>query len=338
MKRALLRSGNINLRGTLRLQKANMANSVVKDSQGLSNGSNVLPLFDIGCNLLDPMYRGEYRGKKRHESDLDLVIQRGWDTGVAGVMITAGTSSEATAALELSHSDPRLYCTVGVHPTRCDEFEACEGGGEAYMAKLLATAQEGAAAGKVVAVGELGLDYDRLQFCKKETQLKWFEAQLLELVPVLKTPLFLHSRAADEDMLRLLRKHSVVDGVVHSFTGSMDEMEALVELGLHIGINGCSLKTEANLRVVEAIPTDKLLLETDGPWCDIRRTHAGYAHIETQFDTKKDKAFMRGVCVKNRTEPCHIIQVLEVVAGCRGVDKAFLADKVMANTKRLFRL
>ena len=58
MKRALLRSGNINLRGTLRLQKANMANSVVKDSQGLSNGSDVLPLFDIGCNLLDPMYRG----------------------------------------------------------------------------------------------------------------------------------------------------------------------------------------------------------------------------------------------------------------------------------------
>ena len=253
-------------------------------------------------------------------------------------MITAGTSSEATAALELSHSDPRLYCTVGVHPTRCDEFEACEGGGEAYMAKLLATAQEGRRGRESCCRWRTWPRLRSPTILQKKTQLKWFEAQLLELVPVLKTPLFLHSRAADEDMLRLLRKHSVVDGVVHSFTGSMDEMEALVELGLHIGINGCSLKTEANLRVVEAIPTDKLLLETDGPWCDIRRTHAGYAHIETQFDTKKDKAFMRGVCVKNRTEPCHIIQVLEVVAGCRGVDKAFLADKVMANTKRLFRL
>lgn len=58
-------------------------------------------------------------------------------------------------------------------------------------------------------------------------------------------------------------------GLVHSFTGTVDEMRELVALGLHVGVNGCSMKTEDNLEVVKAIPLDRLQIETDGPWVSL---------------------------------------------------------------------
>jgi TatD DNase family protein len=96
-----------------------------------------LPLHvDIGANLLDGKYQGEYNGSKYHEADLDAVLQRAWAVGVEKIIITAGTLSESRQALELARTDERLFCTVGVHPTRCGEFEAFAEGPEAYMAEL----------------------------------------------------------------------------------------------------------------------------------------------------------------------------------------------------------
>ena len=89
-------------------------------------------------------------------------------------------------------------------------------------------------------------------------------------------PLFLHSRAAHADFVRLLK--SVLGeglerigkgGLVHSFTGTVEEMRELVGLGLHVGVNGCSMKTEENLEVVRAIPLERLQIETDGPWVSL---------------------------------------------------------------------
>ena len=82
-------------------------------------------------------------------------------------------------------------------------------------------------------------------------------------------PLFLHSRAASEDFERLLAPRLEKlprGGLVHSFTGTMEEMNRLVALGVDIGVNGCSLKTEENLEVVKAMPLDRIQIETDGPW------------------------------------------------------------------------
>ncbi|CAM9270453.1 unnamed protein product, partial [Heterosigma akashiwo] len=285
-------------------------------------------LIDIGANLLDPMFQGIYHGSRKHEADLGAVLDRAWSNGVEKIIITAGTLGEARAALRLARTDPRLYCTVGVHPTRCREFEAGEGGGaggappgspEEYLAALADLAAEGAAEGKVVAVGEFGLDYDRLQFCDKETQLRWFEAQfaLCDRVPGL--PLFLHSRACPGDFGEVLARNRdrFTYGVVHSFTGTMEEAQELLDLGLYIGINGCSLKTEENCEVVKRIPLDRLMLETDAPWCEIRATHAAYSLIQTKFDSKKNSKFQPGVCVKSRYEPCHMVQVAEAAAALR---------------------
>jgi len=82
-------------------------------------------------------------------------------------------------------------------------------------------------------------------------------------------PLFLHSRAAAEDFERLLGERLEElprRGLVHSFTGTMEEMQRLVGMGFHVGVNGCSMKTEGNAEVVRAIPLERLQIETDGPW------------------------------------------------------------------------
>ena len=306
------------------------------------------PLVDIGCNLLDPMFRGTYRGKQQHPDDFDAVLERGWAAGVRQIVITAGSLREAERALALARTDPRLFSTVGVHPTRCSQEFLGEGGGgssdgkprflgDEYMRELVRIARAGKAEGKIVAVGELGLDNDRLQFCPADVQAEWFEKQLVHLAAQVDLPLFLHCRAAGDSMLKILRRHNISRGVVHSFDGDLATMRSICELGLSIGINGCSLRTEENLKVVAEIPADRLLLETDGPWCDIRRTHPGYVYVKTDWPTVgKPKKWAEGKCVKSRQEPCHLRQVLEVCAGVRGVDPDELAHQVYANTMRLF--
>lgn len=93
---------------------------------------------DIGANLLDSMYQGEYGGKEVHAPDLPAVLERAWASGVEKIIITAGTLAESRQALELARTDERLFCTVGVHPTRCGEFQAFPEGPDAYMAALSA--------------------------------------------------------------------------------------------------------------------------------------------------------------------------------------------------------
>lgn len=100
-------------------------------------------------------------------------------------------------------------------------------------------------------------------------------------------------------------------GVVHSFTGSIEDAEEVlaVDARLAIGINGCSLKTEDNLDAMAAVPLDRLMLETDAPWCDCRRTHASAAHIDISRDAKDRKKHDPALLVKGRNEPCNIDQV-----------------------------
>jgi TatD DNase family protein len=160
------------------------------------------------------------------------------------------------------------YATVGVHPCTAKAFDAFPAGPSAMLNTLKELAQTTAAEGLTVAFGEIGLDYDRLFMSPKDQQLKYFEAQL-DVATELQLPLFLHMRAAAEDFERLLKPRLAKlpkGGLVHSFTGSLEEMRSLVDLGLHIGVNGCSLKTEENLLVVKEIPLDRLQIETDGPW------------------------------------------------------------------------
>ncbi len=130
--------------------------------------------------------------------------------------------------------------------------------------------------------------------------------------------MFLHNRNTGGDFVRLLCEHkhkAVASGVVHSFDGSLQEAQEIIQLGFNIGINGCSLKTEENLQVVKEIPVESLMIETDAPWCDIRPTHASFKHIKKEiveaFETKKKERFELGKMVKGRNEPCTIRYLIE---------------------------
>ncbi|AEO71093.1 uncharacterized protein THITE_2123120 [Thermothielavioides terrestris NRRL 8126] len=176
----------------------------------------------------------------------------------------------------------------------------------ADLARLIAEARAAPASGPgpspappaLVAFGEFGLDYDRLHYCSREVQQHSFAAQLAlaaTLRPAL--PLFLHSRAAHADFVRLLRdafgprlERLERGGVVHSFTGTVAEMRELTEdLGLYIGVNGCSFKTAENCDVVRQIDLSRLMLETDGPWCEVRPSHEGWKYL-VQFEAKAKAA------------------------------------------------
>jgi len=290
--------------------------------------------IDIGVNLTDPVFNGVYHGKKAHEDDFSIMMQRAKDIGMQKMMITVGHLEEAPAALDLVKTDESLFCTIGCHPTRCNAFEK-DTTPEEYYRKLLEIATQNK--DKVVAIGECGLDYDREHFCPRETQKKYFEKQF-DLAAETKLPMFLHMRNAGDDFVDIYKRNmdKVNGGVAHCFTGTAEEAKILLDLGLYIGITGCSLKTEENLEVLKTIPSERLMVETDAPWCEVKNTHAGSKYVKTKFQTKKKEKWDAGCCVKSRNEPCHIIQVLEIMAAVRGEDPKELAEIMFENTEKLF--
>ncbi|ETL40527.1 hypothetical protein, variant 4 [Phytophthora nicotianae] len=274
-----------------------------------STGKVALKMIDIGANLTDPVFTGLYRGKQKHESDLTAILARAKTFGVDKIIVTGGNLEESHKALQLAK----------------DKEE------------LLAVCEQGQKEGKAVAIGECGLDYDRLEFCDKATQLKYFEKQF-QLAELTKLPLFLHNRNTGGDFYDMISKNRsrFSNGVVHSFTGEKEEMLKLVELGLYIGVNGCSLKTAENLECVKAIPLERLMIETDAPWCDIRATHAGHGHVKTSWQSKKAEKYAPDCLVKGRNEPCTLIQVLEIISAIRGEDQEAVAARVLENTENVF--
>ena len=291
--------------------------------------------IDIGANLTDAVFQGRYQGRQAHDSDLDAVLERARSAGVVRTLVTAGTLPQATQAAALCerHGPGTMFSTVGVHPTRSSEVPP------AQLTEHITRLYDAITAGgkTVVAVGECGLDYDRLQFSTREQQLPVFEAQF-GLAETTGLPLFLHDRNTGGEFARLIRENRsrFGDGVAHSFTGTADDLHALLAQRLYIGVNGCSLKTAENLAVVKQIPLDRIMLETDAPYCGIRRSHASHQYVDTEFSVKDKKKHSREALVKGRCEPCEIVRVCEVVAKIKGVAKEDVARAAFNNTMRVF--
>jgi len=282
---------------------------------------NVWIFADIGVNLTDPVFRGRYRGRQKHDDDLSHVLERSKRAGVESMIITGGSLNESKLALGLA-KEHNLYATVGCHPTRSTEFEKDPSGYLQALDELVGAHLSGP--GRAVAIGECGLDYDRTHFAPAAIQQKHFRSQLA-LAKKYHLPLFLHSRAAHDDFVRILREEGFGEdggkavggrgGVVHSFTGSVEDANDYIKMGFHIGINGCSLKTEDNLAAVKSIDRRRIMFETDAPWCSMTSTHASRRHIDSlPADLRgvylppavRAEAFVPGRPVKGRNEPSAI--------------------------------
>lgn len=189
------------------------------------------------------------------DSDRDALLTSLKERGVSYVMSVASSVSSAQKNSELSKKYPFVFSSAGVHPIDCVNESAD------YIEKLKALFESNK---KIVALGEIGLDYH--YDTPKDLQRKFFEQQL-QLARELDKPVILHSREATADMLEILKEYRP-KGVVHCFSGSVETAKTVLDLGLYIGFTGVVTFKNANKAVksAEYVPLDRLLIETDCPY------------------------------------------------------------------------
>lgn len=189
---------------------------------------------------------------KKFEEIRDSLLENLPQHGVCGIINCGCDTESSKKALAFAEKYPYIYAAVGVHPENI-------GGGTVLDIEALAKHK------KCVAIGEIGLDYYWVSD-NKEEQKALFEEQLL-LANRLRLPVIVHDRDAHADTLELLKKLRP-KGVVHSFSGTAQMAKEILNLGMYIGIGGViTFKNAKKLpEVVEMLPEDRFLLETDAPY------------------------------------------------------------------------
>ena len=189
--------------------------------------------------------------------DRDNLIPYLKEQNVVGIINCGSTLEGTIASYELAEKYPFIYAAVGIHPEEAYEYNA------AVRNRIIEMAESS----KVKAIGEIGLDYYWEENPPKEIQLEVFRDQM-KLAEELNLPVVIHDRDAHADTLEIMKSFPNVRGVVHCFSGSVEFAKECVKLGYYIGITG--VVTFKNARkiceVVEAIPLDRLLVETDCPY------------------------------------------------------------------------
>lgn len=176
--------------------------------------------------------------------------------GVSGVINCSSTLESIEKTLNLTKKHSYFYGAVGIHPECAANLPSD------YLQLIEKAAQNE----KIVAIGEIGLDYHWLDSCPKETQTQVFKSQL-ELAKKLNLPVILHDREAHGDTMDIVRQYKP-RGVLHCFSGSKEMALDALRLGISIGIGGVLTFKNARhiVEVAEAVPMDKIILETDCPY------------------------------------------------------------------------
>lgn len=242
----------------------------------------------------------------RYDEDRDAVIARAAAAGVEKIIIPAVDLATIPRILALADAYPAVYAAVGVHPNSTANLP------DGWLYDL----EELADHPKVVAIGEIGLDYywDRSPF---DVQKKAFEAQI-ELAFELALPIIIHNREASRDVLDIVGRSSLRDiekpGVFHSFLAERATAEEALDMGYFLGITGpVTYKKNNDLReIVKMMPIDRLVVETDGP-----------------FLAPQAK---RG----QRNEPAFVKIIADYIANLRGIDPDTMADLTTENAACLF--
>lgn len=238
--------------------------------------------------------------------DREQVMQRATEAGVSRVVVPSLGLDNCGTVIGLTVEFPGVFAAVGIHPNYSAEWQ------EEWIEELRHLARNE----KVVAIGEIGLDYYR-DYSSKELQLRALEAQL-QLAAELDLPVILHNRDSDDDLLIAL-KHSGNSnqndpGVFHSFSTSWQTAVAALDMGYYLGFSGpVTYKKADDLRaVVSKVPLDRILVETDAPFLAPQR--------------------YRG----KRNEPAYVSLVAEMIASVRGLEIEEIAQQTTKNTIQLF--
>lgn len=253
--------------------------------------------YDIGLNLFC-----------RQFPDPEKIIAEAAQAGVACIL--TGTDQKENRKIDAFVKNHEAYGTAGIHPHNADsakqeDFELIE--------KIVTENR------KIVAVGECGLDYDRM-FSAKENQIRCLEKHIV-LAEKLDKPLFLHERSAAEDFIARFKKHPDIckKSVVHCFTGTKETLENYLSMGFSIGITGwiCDDRRAKGLReAVRIIPLDRILVETDAPYLTPRNVPGlGRTNV-----------------------PQNITYVVKELANYMKVSEEVLEENARKNTERLFHI
>lgn len=235
----------------------------------------------------------------------DEILNAARAIGVEHFMTISVTPSNMPTAMALANANNDVSATLGVHPHDAAEFNDDT---EVFMRANLRD-------DKVVAVGEIGLDY-YYDHCDRDVQKAVFKRQLA-LAVEFEMPVVIHTREADDDTMAMLREYAPQmkrKGVVHSFTSGMELAKVAVELGFCLGINGIVTFNKAdNVReVVAATPLEQLLLETDSPYL----TPMPYRGVENA--------------------PKYLPFIAEKIAEVKGISVEAVLKQTYENSKREF--
>lgn len=193
---------------------------------------------------------------ERFDEDRDELLASFPEEGIDFVVNSSSDIASSKASIALSDKYPFFYASVGVHPHEVGKMKEED----------INTLRQLAKHKKVVAIGEIGLDY-YYDLSPREDQRLWFKRQL-ELASEIDMPVIIHSRDAAQECFDIIKESKVRKGVIHCYSGSAQMAKDYIDLGFYIGVGG-SLTFKNNKKtvdVVEQIPIEKILIETDSPY------------------------------------------------------------------------
>jgi TatD DNase family protein len=241
----------------------------------------------------------------KYKRDLGEVIQRALEVGVTRMAVVGFDASSNAHAIKLSEQYECIYAVVGIHPS--DARSATDASWSLLREQLKHP--------KVVALGECGFDYYH-DTSFNDIQCEVFRKQL-EIAKEMKMPIVVHMRDSVEDTYEMLREYGVgLSGVIHCYSGDVEMMHKFLDLGFYIGLDGPVTFKNAHAvhAVAKAVPIDKLVIETDGPYL----TPAPY----------------RG----KRNEPAYVTYVAEKIAELKGMSYEEVCEITTENGLRMYNM
>jgi TatD DNase family protein len=187
--------------------------------------------------------------------DIDNILIRSKDLGVNRFICVGTNINDSLLSLDISEKFESVYCSAGIHPHDAQNVD------KDYIQQIELMMKSK----KMIAIGEIGLDYFR-NISSKKSQIKVFN-ELLQLADNINKPVIFHNRNADEDIIDILSSYPNVIGVSHCFSSSLSTAKKLLDLGYYISFSGnLTFKKSKLPSVAKYLPLDRLLVETDSPY------------------------------------------------------------------------